>query len=68
MEKTTQATTGRKTEILDINFDPFSEVWVQPFEEQDNKVAEGQYKEQDEGLSGDQAEEETNHSLQEICF
>ena len=56
-------------EILDINTDPFSEEWVQPFEEQDkNKAVEGQSKEQDEGLSGDEAEEETDHSLQENCF
>ena len=56
-------------EILDINIDPFSEEWIQPFEEQDeNKAAEGQNKEQDKGLSGDEAEEETNHSSQENCF
>ena len=34
-------------EILDINIDPFAEQWVQPFEEQEeNKAAEGQSKEQ----------------------
>ena len=56
-------------EILDINIDPFTEQWVQPFEEQDkNKAVKGQSKEQDKGLSGDEAEEETDHSLQENCF
>ena len=55
--------------ILDINIDPFAEQWVQPFEEQDkNKAAEGQSKEQDEGLSGNDAKEETDHSLQENYF
>ena len=56
-------------EILDINIDPFAEQWVQPFEEQDeNKAVEGQSKEQDKGLHGDEAEEETDHSSQENCF
>ena len=56
-------------EIMDIIIDPFTEQWVQPFEEQDeNKAVEGQSKEQDEGLSGDEAEEETDHSSQENCF
>ena len=56
-------------EILDINIDPFAEQWVQSFEEQDkNKAVEGQIKEQDEGLSGDEAKEETDHSSQENCF
>ena len=56
-------------EILDINIDPFAEQWVQQFEEQEeNKAVEGQSKEQDEELSGDEAKEETNHSLQENCF
>ena len=56
-------------EILDINIDPFSDEWVQPFEEQDkNKAVEGQSKEQDEELSGEEAKEETNHSSQENCF
>ena len=56
-------------EILDINIDPFTEQWVQPFEKQDkNEAAEGQSKEQDEGLSGDKAEEETDLSSQENCF
>ena len=51
-------------EILDINIDPFSEEWVRPFEEQDeNKAAEGQNKEQDKGLSRDEAKEETNHCI-----
>ena len=55
--------------ILDINIDPFTGQWVQQFEEQDeNKAAEGQSKEQDKGLSGDEAKEETDHSLQENCF
>ena len=55
--------------ILDIKIDPFAEQWVQPFEEQDdNKAAEGQSKEQDKGLSGDEAGEETDHSSQENCF
>ena len=54
--------------ILDINIDPFSEEWVQPFEEQGkNKAVEGQNKEQDEGLSGDEAEEENDHISQENC-
>ena len=45
-------------EIFYINIDPFTEQWVQPFEEQDkNKGVEGQSKEQDEGLSGDEAKE-----------
>ena len=36
-------------EILDITIDLITEQWVQPFEEQDkNKAAEGQNKEQDE--------------------
>ena len=55
--------------ILDINIDQFTEQWVQPFEEQDeNKAAEGQSKEQDEGLSGNEAKEETDHSSQENSF
>ena len=55
--------------IMDINIDPFAEQWIQPFEEQDkNKAVEGQSKEQDKGLSRDEAEEETDHSLQENCF
>ena len=55
--------------ILDINIDPFSEEWVQPFEEQDeSKAVEGQNKEQDKRLSGDEAEEETDHSSQENFF
>ena len=55
--------------ILDINIDPFTEQWVQRFEEQDeNKAVEGPSKDQDEGLSGDEADEETDHSLQENCF
>ena len=37
-------------------------------EQDENKAVEGQSKEQAEGLSGDEAEEETDHSLQENCF
>ena len=92
--------------IIDINIDPFSQKWAQPFEEQDEPpLAERlnppplQEKSEpkrcsqwwwliveeddemlpsnidlfseeweDEGLRGDKAEEETNHSLQEIAF
>ena len=56
-------------EILDINIDPFAEQWVQLFEEQDkNRASEGQSKEQDKGLRGDEAKKETDHSSQENCF
>ena len=64
-----QSIMEEEDEILDINIDSFFEKWVQPFEEQDkNKAVEGQSKEQDEGLSGDEAEEKTDHSLQENSF
>ena len=56
-------------EMFPCNIDPFSEELVYRFEGQnENKAAEGQNKEQDEGLSGDKAEEESDHSLQENCF
>ena len=56
-------------EMLSCNIDPFSEELVYRFEGQDkNKAAEGQKKEQGEGLSGDKAKEESDHSSQEICF
>ena len=55
--------------MFPCNIDPFSEELVYQFEGQDeNKAAEGQNKEQDEGLSGDKVKEESDHSLQENCF
>ena len=51
------------------NIGPFSEELVYRFGGQDeNKEAEGQNKEQDEGLSGDKAKEESDHRSQENCF
>ena len=55
--------------MFPCNIDPFSEELVYQFEGQDgNKAVEGQNKEQDKGLGGDKAEEESNHSSQQNCF
>ena len=56
-------------EMFPSIIDPFSEELVYQFEGQDeNTAAEGHNKEQDEGLSGGKAEEESDHSSHENCF